>query len=92
MLVYVITDKEDGEVIIVASSQKNAQQQLFDYMGYDPNKPNDYVIYLGYEEYVYSEHEDDFKGVYSFRGKYGEEWVDDKFNLFCKFLDQNQKL
>jgi hypothetical protein len=88
MLVYIITDADDGEVILAASSLANAEQLLFRYMGFDWNTPNADVVYNGFEEYVYSEFADDLEGVYSFRGLYAGEWTDCKFNLFCKELDK----
>ena len=56
-LIYVITDNEDGQVIIAASSNEKADQRLFEYMGYgDPAHEGD-VKYHGFKRYVYSEHD-----------------------------------
>ena len=60
-LIYIITDHEDGQVLIAASSNEKADQQLFDYMGYgDPAHEAD-VKYHGFKKYVYSEFGYNFK-------------------------------
>lgn len=92
-LVYIITDNEDGKPIIVASSQEKATQQLFDYMGYNPNELSDDLIYLGFERYVYSEHEDSYMGMYTFSSLYpwDTEWNLDQFRLYYNVIDDPQK-
>ncbi len=98
-LIYIITDHEDGQVLIAASSNEKADQQLFDYMGYgDPNHEDD-VKYHGFNRHVYSEYADDYVGYYKFESLfpsgYGDEaeleWEIQRFNLYCKQLDANQK-
>lgn len=100
MLIWIITDTEDGNVIIAASSQEKAQQQLFDYVGYGHPAHTDDVIYHGFNKIEYSEHEDDFIGTFKFNLKlpkgYGDkivyEWQFQYFNLFSKELNQPQLL
>ena len=93
-LIWIITDTEDGNVIIAASSQKNAEQQLFDYMGWQDPRHADTVRYLGFERMIYSEFEDDFVGTYKFESVYPptKEWVSDTFRLFSVVLDHDQKI
>ena len=93
-LIWVITDNEDNNVVIAASSNDNATQQLFDYMGYTNPIFENTVKYHGFKKYEYSEYEDDYVGHYEFESLnpvgYGEsvaqEWQIDKFNLFCKVV------
>ena len=80
-LMYVITTDDDGEPIIVATSQEIAEKLLFDFMGY----PNDKgIIYDGYTEMEYSEHEDNYTGYYMFRSETWWGYETDKFKLFVK--------
>ena len=92
-LIYIITDYEDGQPIIAASTEEKATQQLFDYMGYNPEKLQDDLIYKGFAKYVYSEHEDNYVGMYTFDSLYDWETERnlDRFKLFCKALDSPQK-
>lgn len=99
MFIWIIVEKEDNKPIIAASTKENAEQQLFDYMGYIPNEKNDDLEYLGYKKIEYSEFEDDFTGIYTFKGLYptgfGEnlkfEWEIQNFWLYSVYLDQPQK-
>ena len=86
-LIWIITTEEDGEPIIAASSQENATQQLFDYMGYPDVDKN--VKYFGFKKYIYSEYEDDYVGIYTFEDVYDHQT--DNFRLYCKALDASQK-
>lgn len=90
-LIYIITENEDHYPIIAASSEEKATQQLFDYMGY-PNVDKD-VNYLGFDKYIYSEHEDDFVGTYKFEFKYPPMTKKEisTFSLYCKCIDAPQK-
>ena len=54
-LIWIITDVEDGNVLIAASSQVKATQQLFDYMGYGDAMFENTVKYHGFKKYEYSE-------------------------------------
>ena len=99
MIIWLIIDKEDNYPIIAASTRELAEQQLFDYMGYNPEELADDLIYLGYKKIEYSEFEDDFTGIYTFEGLYptgyGEnvkyEWEIQEFWLYSMYLDQPQK-
>lgn len=85
-LMYVITSSDDGEVLIVSTTQEKATQLLSEYMGHGKDKD---VIYDGFTKIEYSEFEDDYIGYYKFRAKYGfsTEYEVDKFRLYCKVLD-----
>lgn len=96
--IWIITDEKDGFPIIAASSKELAEQQLFDYMGYKEIDTEE-LKYLGYTSITYSEHEDNFIGIYRFNGLYpngfGEnikfEWEIQEFNLFSLVLNASQK-
>jgi hypothetical protein len=89
--IWVIIDTESNQPIITASSQENANNQLFDYMGYDPLIENKEIVYLGFNKYIYSEFEDDYIGVYTFESIWNKKTETDKFKLYCKILDAPQK-
>jgi len=89
--IWIILDTDGNQPIIVASSQENATNQLFEYMGYDPSNPTEEVKFLGFNKYIYSEFEDDYIGEYTFESVWKQGTEIDKFKLYCKELDASQK-
>jgi hypothetical protein len=88
MIIYTIVDNE-GNVILNASSQEKAKEQLFEYMGLGIDS---YVIYKEFHPYN-PEIPDDYQGYYLF----DIEWkkplgpkYDEKYYLYCKILDESQ--
>jgi hypothetical protein len=90
-LIWIIIDAEDNDPIIAATSREEAEQQLFDYMGWGNPIHEGTVRYLGFFTIEYSEHEDDYIGFYSFESEYIKEWEIQQFNLFCKEINKSQK-
>lgn len=96
MLVWIVTDKEDGQPIIAASSKEKAEKLLFDYMGFPLHSD---VNYLGYTPIIYSEYEDSFTGIYKFESYnpsgFGSNitynWELQVFYLFIIEIDKEQK-
>jgi hypothetical protein len=88
----VITDKEDGVPIILASSIEKAEELLFEYMGLgSPTVGDDEsVVFLGFKKMEYSEFEDSYDGYYSFKTKYGfdTDYTIQNFGRFTMYLDQ----
>lgn len=97
MEIWIITDVGCyNKPIITASSQEEAKQQLFDYMGYE-GKNNDQVIYNGFVEHQYHEEENERSliGTFTFHTCYTtyvpKKWEEDKYHLYELTLDQQQK-
>lgn len=98
MLVYIITDNYDGVPIIAATSHKEAEQQLFDYMGYK-GKDTDELIYKGCFTIDYSEFQDSLICIYTFQSLFPEgfgdnikyDWETQEFKLYCLELNASQK-
>lgn len=94
MDVWIITSNDLGNrPIIVSSSQKEATQQLFDYMGYE-GKDNDRIIYNGFNEIKHHEEENERSciGTFTFETLFAQKWETDKYHLYELTLNQNQKL
>ena len=83
--VYIITENEDGDVIIAASTKEIAIEQLHKFTGY--GSPNNDVIFNGF---VRNDFAGDIMGTITYDCKYGKdtEYSKSVFNLFMKKLDE----
>lgn len=80
---WIITDASDGDPIICSKTEQGAIRALFKWIGFGQQSPNN-IEYLGFKKIEYSEFEDDFNGVFTFKTTYpSEESEFDVFNLFC---------
>ena len=84
-IVYIVTEAEEGDVIIAASSKVRAFEQLHKYTGY--GSENNDVVFLGFKEYDFNH---DFLGTITYDCKYGndKEYSKSTFHLHGKILDE----
>ncbi len=90
-LIWIIIDAEDNDPIIAATSREEAEQQLFDYMGFGNPIHEADVLYMGIEPMIYSEYEDDYLANYKFKSLFLKIWEEQTFKLYCKEINKSQK-